>query len=188
MIDPALIAAAQRGEAEAFASLVTHLRSLVVGLCFAEMGDWDAADDCAQEVFVRLHTRLGTLREVAAFPAWLRTVVRHVCASERRRPHHRGESLEDLATEPAAPDGAEPLRNAMDRQALLGRLTDLVAQLPPAQRRVLVLRHFQELDIATIASLTELTPASVRTILCRARVSLRKLVEQQMPELRNLVA
>ena len=66
------------------------LRPVVVGMCFAEMGDWDTADDCAQEVFVRLHTRLVSLRDPAKFPAWLRTVIHHVCISEHRRPHQAG--------------------------------------------------------------------------------------------------
>jgi RNA polymerase sigma-70 factor (ECF subfamily) len=188
MFDPALITSAQRGDADAFASLVDQLRGLVTGLCFSEMGDWDAAEDCAQEVFVRMYHRLKSLRDPARFPAWLRTVVRNVCMSELRRPHRRrSQSLEATERDFDSPVGAPEMRKALDRKALLRRLTELVTELPPTQRRVLVLRHFEELDINSIAELTDLTPASVRTMLCRARVSLRGLIEKDEPELRTLI-
>lgn len=187
MVDPHLITAAQRGDVEAFTSLVAQLRGVVTGLCFAELGDWDGAEDCAQEVFVRLHTRLHSLRETARFAGWLRTLVRNVCISEQRRPHRRVQSLEALEQEPEAPRGSGlQMREGLDRATLGTRLGRLVAQLPPTQRRVLVLRHLEELDIETIAALTDLTPASTRTMLCRARVTLRRLIEEQAPELKAM--
>ena len=65
------------------------------------------------------------------------------------------------------------------------RLEGLVRQLPEAQRRVLILRHFQDLSIQEIADLTGLTTASVRTMVCRARVTLRGLIERQDPGLQE---
>lgn len=188
LIEPALIIEAQRGSVEAFTTLMDRLRPVVVGMCFAEMGDWDTADDCAQEVFVRLHTRLVSLRDPAKFPAWLRTVIHHVCISEHRRPHRRTWSLDESEEEsgPVEDDTVPSVRETLDRKTLRAALTDLVAALPSTQRRVLTLRHFEELSIAEIAELTGLTPASTRTMLCRARVSLRRLIERHRPSLKKM--
>jgi len=187
MVDPSLIAAAQRGDPEAFSSLVSALHRLVTGLCYAEMGDWDTAEDCAQEVFVRMHRRLPSLRDPAKFNAWLRTVVRNVCISEKRRPHRRGSSLDDLPETHRAfeGEGAASTRRSALADELGGRLDRLVSQLPEGQRRVLILRHFEELSIQEIADLTGLTAASVRTMVCRARLTLRGLIERQDPGLQE---
>jgi RNA polymerase sigma-70 factor (ECF subfamily) len=68
-----LVRAAQAGDRDAFGELYTRFSRFVHGLLLARVGPADAAD-LTQDVFLRAWTRLGELRDPAAFPGWIATM------------------------------------------------------------------------------------------------------------------
>ncbi|MBQ7251259.1 MAG: RNA polymerase sigma factor [Kiritimatiellae bacterium] len=155
--DCALMAAAGAGDERSFALLVDrHARDLVN--FFARMGAADAAEDLAQETFLKLWGARARYRPTARFTTFLYTVARRVfldlCRAERRR----GAFAERLAREiPAVSDGGmEEARRRMDLLAALDGL-------PPRLKEVLVLSVMQGLPYAEIADILSIPVGTVKS-------------------------
>ncbi|HEX6812347.1 MAG TPA: sigma-70 family RNA polymerase sigma factor [Planctomycetota bacterium] len=132
-------------------------------------GDPHLADDVVQDAWAqalvqppRLASAPGGLR------AWLATVVRNSVRMHRRSARRRAarEALAAAARATAAPSGAERLAGQQ-------RLLAAVQALPAADRDVLLLRYFDELQPRVIAQRLGTTSASVRSRLSRALATLR---------------
>src|SRR5947209_1159995 len=98
------------GDASAFDVLVRRFQDMAVGYAHSLVGDFDLAQDVAQEAFLEAYRGLPGLREPAAFPGWLRTVVfRHSVRSRRRKQVATVplEAARTLADSRAGPDVAE---------------------------------------------------------------------------------
>src|SRR5437763_15973991 len=68
----ALVRAAQAGDERAFAALVTTFQDVAVAYAASLLRDMHLAEDATQEAFVDAYRAIGSLREPAAFPRWLR--------------------------------------------------------------------------------------------------------------------
>ena len=69
-----LVALAQEGDRAAFGELVERYESMVITVGLKRLGDYNEAQELAQEVFVRAMQRLHQLKEPAAFGGWLRSI------------------------------------------------------------------------------------------------------------------
>ncbi|MCU1387172.1 MAG: putative polymerase subfamily sigma factor [Ilumatobacteraceae bacterium] len=117
-------------------------------------------DDLVQDSFLRLQRHAGRLENPRAY---LRTVLVNLC----REAHRRRER--DLARTRLLANGAA---RAMEPADL--HLLELVADLPPAQRAVLVLRYWSDVPDTEIADILGIRPASVRSLVHRATRRLHK--------------
>ena len=131
--DADLVRKTLAGEQCAYAELYDRYARLVRAICFDMTGDLVAAQDLAQEVFLRAWRRLGTLRDPARYSPWLIAIARNTCRRWRRgrsRDRHRYVGLQpgenDLPVSDPPPD---------DEQ--LGRLHAAIAELPEKERLAL---------------------------------------------------
>lgn len=127
------------------------------------------AEDVVQEAYLRLHEEAAAGRPAGAERPWLFRVVRNLALDERRRARSREGLHEALAAAPAQERG--PLERMQLSEAARATL-DEIEQLPPVDRRVLLLDQ-AGLPPTTIARLTETTPNAVHQSLFRARRRLR---------------
>src|SRR5437870_2763274 len=108
--EPDIIAAARRGDANAFTLLVQRYQSPVYNLAHRLLGDASEADDAAQETLVRVYTQLWRYDARQHFAPWLMSIATHFCMDRLRRRKHVGASLDDdvlketLATEQPEPE------------------------------------------------------------------------------------
>lgn len=131
-------------------------------LAYLLTGDRAAAEDVAQEAFLRAASRLGALRDEAAFPAYLhRAVVNQVRNRARRLRLERGR------TEPAPPPYDLP--DVATRDRLWGALQ----RLPHRQRAALVLRFYLDLSEADVADRLGCRPGTVKSATARGLATLR---------------
>src|SRR6185503_11425047 len=126
----------------------------VAAWCLRIHGDRDEAADLAQEVFLRVHERLGSFRGESRFSTWLYTVARRVAINRgeaaRRR---RTESLDDEAVaEPVepTPDAERAVGDAQVHAALRDAMRE---DLEPLEAKVLYLHY---VDGMTLPAITEL--------------------------------
>jgi RNA polymerase sigma-70 factor (ECF subfamily) len=165
--DAELVRRCLRGETAAFGTLVERHRAAVTGFCCRQVGDFDTAEDLAQETFLRAYFVLHALRVPESFGSWLRVIALRLCQSWRRRRHEPPLPLEELAcsTGQRSPE-VEVLDRWMAQEAL--------ALLPQAQRNALMLRYWEGYSLDEIAALTRVPVETVRTRLRRARLRLRE--------------
>ncbi|PYV17992.1 MAG: sigma-70 family RNA polymerase sigma factor [Acidobacteria bacterium] len=158
--DAALVEAARAGDRSAFDSLYQRHARIVHGVLLARVDAADA-DDLVQEVFLQAWRRLDSLRDPAAFVAWILTVARRRAADHYRR----GVTTEELPEEISAEDA--PRAEAAAALAA-------IRALPEAYRETLILRMVEGMSGPEIAARTNLTPASVRVNLHRGMKLLRE--------------
>jgi len=157
-----LVRAAQRGDAAAFETLYSRFGRYVHAIVLARVRG-DAAADIAQDVFLQAWRTLSSLRDPAAFPGWIATIAR-----TRAVDHVRGDRGTDSLDEAVA--GRDRPDVAFEAQQAL----DAIQTLPEAYRETLLLRLVEGCSGAEIATLTGLTPESVRVNLHRGFKLLRE--------------
>src|SRR5215469_122011 len=102
-----LVRRAAQGDVKAFVELTKRFQHFAFGSAVALVGDFHRAEDVVQEAFLAAWAALPSLAEPAAFPAWLRSIVRHQAARVLRRRHLESLPLaaaEELPSEEATPD------------------------------------------------------------------------------------
>lgn len=161
--DPALVEAARRGDAEAMVSLIAvaqpDVRRYAARNCRAA-----DIDDAVQETLLLLYRRVGTLRAVTSFSAWLFAVARRACLRLLRR-------AAGSADESAEDEARLALRPPEDLRIDLSRA---IQSLPDHYREVILLRDIEELSIDEIAAVLGLTRESVKARIHRARLMIRE--------------
>ena len=80
-----LVQEARAGDVGAFVELTRRFQHFAFGSALALVRDFQQAEDVVQEAFVAAWTALPTLTEPAAFPGWLRGIVRHQAFRVLRR-------------------------------------------------------------------------------------------------------
>jgi RNA polymerase sigma-70 factor (ECF subfamily) len=170
-----LVRLAQDGSREAFEALVTKYQSKVFSMALSFIRNREAADDAAQEVFLKAYLALPKFHLKSEFGTWLyRIAVNHVKDVLRKRGRAREISLEDVreisVTDENALEKAELERETEIRKGLVQKL---VQALPEKYRVILTLRDIQGLPYEEISQVLHLSPGTVDSRLHRARKMLR---------------
>jgi RNA polymerase sigma-70 factor (ECF subfamily) len=162
-----IVIAAQQGDRDAYAMLYERFGLLVHAILLARVS-YDAAADLAQDVFLQAWTKLPSLREPAAFGAWIGAIARRR-AIDHLRQGPREVTLEDRLANRDAPDVSVEAREAVAA----------IHTLPEAYRETLMLRLVEGYSGPEIAAATGLTPESVRVNLHRGFKLLRERLEKR---------
>lgn len=176
-----LIRRSQKRDLAAFEELVVLYQQRVYALSYQLTGNYDDAQELAQEVFVRAYRALETFRGEADFGTWLhRITVNLYLNMKKRRSSAELVSLDEpvdtgdgeVSREIAATTG-DPLE-ALEEREFREMLEGALAELTPEQRAVLVLREVEGYSYEEIARLLGLSLGTVKSRLNRARESLKK--------------
>lgn len=166
--DEAIIQLVQAGrEQEAFERLVPAYRRRVFGLAFSILHDRAAAEDLAQEVFVKLWQALPRYDGRAKLSTWIYAITRNAAVSAlraRRRSLSMSdravrEEVEGIAAAPGPATGDPELRRAIEL-------------LPWKQRQAVTLYYLDERPVEEVAEMMGLPANTVKTHLHRARAGL----------------
>jgi RNA polymerase sigma-70 factor (ECF subfamily) len=144
----------------------------LVGQTYAICGNLAEAQDCVQEAFVRAWDKRRTLDRDQSPEAWVRTVAYRLAVSRWRR------ARKALRPPDRSSPVSEPHEPSIDRVVL----TRALQQLPPDQRRAIVLHHLCDLSVADIAEETGAPIGTVKARLSRGRSALAALLSDHFPE------
>jgi RNA polymerase sigma-70 factor (ECF subfamily) len=169
--DEALMRCVRDGDVEKLGALFERHHARVHALCYRLTRRADAADDLAQETFLRVLRYRETFREEAAFTTWLYRVAYNVCHEHWQR-HRRAEPMHDQIPAPREHDEGA---SVSERHAVLEAA---MAKLDPDQRAVLVLTRYHDLKYADVARVLECTPAAARVRAHRALNNLREIYRE----------
>jgi len=180
---------AQQGSDEAFTSLVETYQTPVYNLCYRMLGEAEAAEDAAQETFLRVFQHLNRYDQKRPFATWLLSIAAHYCIDRLRRRKLAIFSM-DAADESEAgfelPDPASPNPEAEsvkkeDRDHMQG----LLHHLDATDRAAIVMRYWSDFSEAEIADALHLTVSAVKSRLHRARRELAGLWQGQPSKQRS---
>ena len=176
-MDELLLHRAQRGDPEAFESLMGQMEALVWRVCWHYTGSREDAADCGQETMVRIWRGLSSFHFECAFETWVYRVAANCCLDFlRKRKRDKAESLEPLREQGFdPPDPAPDTEEQALRKEEHARLREAVAALPEDQRDALVLTQLEGRSYEEAARLLETTEGTVKSRVARARDKLKAL-------------
>lgn len=175
----AWVMAAQRGDRAGFDALIRCHFGLVYTIALARLGHREAAEDLAQEVFLRAWLNIGELRDPNAFAPWVARQARNLATDWKRRRQFRSKLLEVVPMDKqyeelpdvGAPGPADVAAQREHREILRRALQ----KLPPESRELVMLHYGQDLSRAEIGRRLGLHPSNVGRQLVRALDRLQRL-------------
>lgn len=167
--DAALARRIQKGDDDAFAELVARYQDRIYRLAKGMLYRDEAAEDAAQEVFIRAYTGLGRFRFGSSVYTWLYATLRNVCHELNRRATRDGSAPEVEISD----ERNEPARIALANERL-ERALQRIRALPERQRDVVLLRIFEGLSVAETAKVLRCREGTVKSHLHRAMKALKE--------------
>ncbi len=178
--DRPLVRRARDRDVQAYGELVRRHEAAVFRVCWRLLGERAAAEDAAQETFIRAYDRLDTFDLERPFGPWIRKVATNWCLNRlaATRPTDVLDDGDDRGPEGPASERPETAQLGREREATI---RSALLALPARHRAVVELRHFQDLSYSEIATTLGLPVSDVKSYLFRAR----RLLAERLGHLRD---
>ncbi|MHB0879096.1 MAG: RNA polymerase sigma factor [Anaerolineae bacterium] len=161
---------ARRGDAAAFDRVVRRFQGMGVAYAYSILGNFQSAEDAAQEAFIQAYSDLPSLREPRAFPAWLRRLVFKHCDRLSRGKRLPMVPLEQTLDVPAP---TLPPAEAAEQAVTRGLMQQSILALPESERTPVALFYINGYSIAEVGQFLDLPVTTVKNRLHSARQHLR---------------
>jgi len=175
------------GNAAAFEELVQRYQARVLAVLENLLGNRHQAEDLAQEVFLRIYRARNTYQPNAKFATWLFKIVNNLALNQLRNRSRRREMSTDFR-----PDGSQfhevfadavqvssgqmPARR-LDKLEMRDIIRLALESLNERQRLAILLCKFEGMSYADIATAMDMSPKAVKSLLSRARVRLKEILQ-----------
>jgi len=174
------------GDQPAFDYLVQKYRRPLVSFMYRMARNPAAAEDLAQEVFLRVYRSRATYEASAKFTTWLYRIATNLAVNHARDTRHeRPEvtvSLDEPDEETGATfelqDGALGAEEAMVRRERVLAIRGKVGALPERQRLAVIMHKYQQMDYKQIAEVLKLSESATKSLLFRAYETLREQLKE----------
>jgi RNA polymerase sigma-70 factor (ECF subfamily) len=175
-----------QGSHEAFDTLLGRYETPVITFCYAFMRNREAAEDLAQETFMRVFRNAKRYQPVAKFTTWLYRIAANLCINELKK----GKLRQSLSLdEPAGPDPdgtkiieriasdeCSPLSDAENHEAQ-SMISKAIDHLPDDQRTTLIMVEYHHMQYQEIAEILEVSVSAIKMRVKRARETLRETLK-----------
>lgn len=171
-----LVARAQAGDQEAFATLYEQYRPLVYRFLRRRLdGADETVEDLTEDVFVKLYEKLDRYVERGLpFTAWLYRISHNQLVDYvRTLPRHTAQPLDLIADVPEHQTGSE-YRSVLDRETLEPAMARLTAE----QRQAVELRFLKGMSVAETAAQMGRSEEAVKKLQARALANLRRCLTE----------
>jgi RNA polymerase sigma-70 factor (ECF subfamily) len=185
--DADVVNLAQRGNEGAFRELIRRYERPVFSLIYRMVRDSAAAEDLAQDSFIKVLNHLDKYRPEFKFSSWLFKIANNVAIDFLRKRQldtvsmdgspHAGTAAEVEATSFELADSAESPLDELASRELGAIIEQAIAQLRPEYRNCIMLRHVEGRSYEEIAATLDLPLGTVKTYIHRARHQLREALE-----------
>lgn len=182
--DKALVKAFQAEGSAAFDKLVLRYKDKVFNLCYRLLGDYEEANDCAQETFVKVFCSLKNFRFESTFSTWLYRITVNICKNKLKSLEYRyrkkmvwldkPKETEDNNCLIQIGDGSPSPLIELERKEKEMLIQKAINSLPEEQKTIVVLRDIEGLSYEEVAKITGYKLGTMKSKLARARQQLRK--------------
>lgn len=167
-----------------FDALVLKYKNRVFNLCYRYLGNYEEANDCAQETFVKVYRSIDKFRQDSTFATWLYRIAVNTCKNKLASLEYRcrkktisldspGSSFESDCPLEISDDSYNAAHEIEKREK--DQLIQLsIDSLPEDQRSVVLLRDIEGLPYDQIAKVTGFNLGTVKSKLSRARAALQE--------------
>lgn len=169
------------GDEAAFAYLVQKYRRPMVSFMYRMAHNAAAAEDLAQEVFLRVYRSRESYEASAKFTTWLYRIATNLAVNHARDTRHeRPENMvsldepdEDTGLTVDVPDGSATAEETIMKRERMAAIRQRVQALPERQRTAVIMHKYQQMDYRQIAEVLKLSESATKSLLFRAYETLR---------------
>jgi RNA polymerase sigma-70 factor (ECF subfamily) len=164
------IAEARNGDKDAFAKLVEKYQKPVYSVCYRMLGTPTAAEDAAQEAFIRAYQALDRYDPKRSFATWLLSIASNYSIDQLRKMKVTILSMDNEKHAWLAPPAKEPSpeRAALEKEKQ-AQIQSLLADLSEIDRAAVILQYWHNSSYEEIAETLNLSSSAVKSRLFRAR-------------------
>jgi RNA polymerase sigma-70 factor, ECF subfamily len=186
LTDAQIMLRAKAGDESAFAYLVQKYRRPMVSFMYRMSHNAAAAEDLAQEVFLRVYRSRTSYEASAKFTTWLYRIatnlaVNHARDSRHERPENMA-SLDEPDEETGTTMDVADSRLTVEQQILkrerMEAIRKKVQALPERQRMAVIMHKYQQMDYKQIGEVLKLSESATKSLLFRAYESLREQLKE----------
>lgn len=173
MSDAEYVRKLQRGETEAFETLIRRHQKTIFNLVYRMLGDYDEAAEISQEAFLSAYRAIGSFRGEANFSTWLYRIALNHATTRRKTLNLRQQRNVPIEnTEPLSDPHAGPVE-AMETKEIRDRVQQALNSLDPDDAAVILLRDLQDVPYEEVSLVLEIPMGTVKSRLHRARQALK---------------
>jgi RNA polymerase sigma-70 factor (ECF subfamily) len=174
------------GDEAGFSYLVQKYRRPMVGFMFRFCHNPSAAEELAQEVFLRVYRSRTTYEASAKFTTWLYRIATNLAVNYARDTRHErpentvrlDEPDQETGTTPDLADDAISAEEQLLKRERLAAIRSKVNALPERQRVAVVMHKYQQMDYREIAAVLKLSESATKSLLFRAYETLREELKE----------
>ena len=180
--DVQLMLDVKAGDEQSFELLLRKYRTPLVNFLYRMVRDSAAAEDLAQEVFLRVYRARKEYAPSAKFTTWMFRIATNLALNSVRDNRHRKmeisvdqtvETIEEEQRPMELPDRTPSIEQQLVAQARSEMILRAIHALPEKQRAAVLLHKYQELDYDEIARILECSESALKSLLFRAYETLR---------------
>ena len=183
LADVELVQTAVAGREASFEELVRRYQRPIAAYVYRMVGDYDAALDLTQEVFIKVYNSLARYRSEFKFSTWIYKIAHNAAIDHLRRHAVREQALTGSVDGDRREVAIESRRltpeQESERKERCSEIESVVQLLQASYRELIVLRHSHDLSYDEIADVTGLPLGTVKNRLFRARETMRDLLVQR---------
>jgi len=174
------------GDQSAFEYLVQKYRRPIVSFMYRMARNAAAAEDLAQEVFLRVYRSRESYEATAKFTTWLYRIATNLAVNHARDTRHErpevqvslDEPDEDTGTTLEVPDSSLNAEQAIVRRERMMAIRQKVEALPEQQRLAVVMHKYQQMDYKQISEVLKKSESATKSLLFRAYETLREQLKE----------
>ena len=174
------------GDQSAFDYLVQKYRRPLVSFMYRMARNSAAAEDLAQEVFLRVYRSRQTYEASAKFTTWLYRIATNLAVNHARDTRHErpevtlslDEPDEETGTTLDVADGTISAEEALVRRERMLAIRGKVEALPERQKLAVIMHKYQQMDYKQIADVLKLSESATKSLLFRAYETLREQLKE----------
>jgi RNA polymerase sigma-70 factor, ECF subfamily len=182
LTDAEMMLRVKAGDDSAFDYLVQKYRRAMINFMYRMAHNSAAAEDLAQEVFLRVYRSRGSYEPSAKFTTWLYRIATNLAVNHARDTRHeRPETMvsldepdEETGTSMDVADSSLTVEEKLVRRERLMAIRKTVQKLPERQRIAVLMHKYQQMDYKQIAEVLNLSESATKSLLFRAYETLRE--------------
>ena len=174
------------GDEAAFAYLVQKYRRPMVGFLYRLCHNPAAAEELAQEVFLRVYRSRSSYEASAKFSTWIYRIATNLAVNHARDTRHERPEVTVRLDEPDRETGTTPdladetltVEEQIVKRERLAAIRSKVNALPERQRMAVLMHKYQQMDYRQIADVLKLSESATKSLLFRAYETLREQLKE----------
>lgn len=177
--DEQIAQSVQRGDADLFGELIERYEQKLKRYARKFLSQPDDIEDLVQDVFIKSYTHIQSFDPEQRFSSWIYRIAHNVFVNELRRKGRRGYELFDIDVFLPQLSAQETADRATLANELYDEMNELLFELSPKYREIIILFYYQELSYEEIGEVLKIPKTTVGVRIMRARERLKKLYNEK---------